>query len=192
MIRPFNMVSRGLGLAGCLLVVEGGAASSGAQDCSGAGIVLSTVAVTGLAVIDIATAPVSVQRYNEGQVTVAPYVNPRDRAYGVSVAMSFGRSRPVLPRPVYRSRMVQDTIRHRKSPGVGLALSFVSTVVPMAAGVAAGGNAPGASMFLAGIVVGPSVGHFYAGRIGRGLGTIALRGLGTAAGVASLAGCFID
>ena len=58
----------------------------------------------------------------------------------------------------------------------------------MAVGAAASGG--GGWVFIGGVVVGPSVGHWYAGQFGRGLGTAALRGLGTAVGIASLVGCF--
>lgn len=170
----------------------GGAASSRAQACNEAGIIFSTFGVGALAVFDIAAAPGSVRRYNESRVAFAPYMNPRDRAYGVSMSLSFGRSRALGPRPVARSRVTQDSIRSHKSPGTGFALSFFSTVVPMAAGVGLGGNAGGATVFIAGVVVGPSVGHFYAAQGWRGVGTAALRAAGTGAFIASIAGCFDD
>jgi hypothetical protein len=186
------MLARGLGLAACFLVVGGGAAPSAAQACSGAGIFFSTFAVGGLAVFDIATAPASVRRYNEGVAVVAPWVNPRDRTYGVSVSLPFGRSRPG-PSPIaYRPPLRQDSVRPHKSPGMGLALSLVSTAVPMAAGAGVSGTAGGATLFLTGIVVGPSVGHFYAGRGWRGVGTAALRAAGMGLFIASFAGCFDD
>jgi hypothetical protein len=59
----------------------------------------------------------------------------------------------------------------------------------MVAGVAVGSGG-GAWVFLAGLVVGPSVGHLYAEQVGRGFVTAALRGLGTVAGIYSIAGCF--
>lgn len=45
-------------------------------------------------------------------------------------------------------------------------------------------------LFFGGLVVGPSVGHFYVGEVGRGLATTALRGAGTAFGLYSIAPCF--
>ena len=61
----------------------------------------------------------------------------------------------------------------------------------MLAGAAMGGNG-GAALFLGGLVIGPSVGHVYAGQIGRGVGTAALRGLGAALALHSIVGCFND
>jgi hypothetical protein len=61
----------------------------------------------------------------------------------------------------------------------------------MFAGAATGSDA-GWEVFLGGLIIGPSVGHFYAGQAGRGLATIALRGAGTALGLYSLVGCFSD
>ena len=192
MARSFKMLARGLGLAACLLAGEGSLAASEAQACSGGGILFSTVAVAGLAVFDIATAPASVRRYNNGLAVVAPYVNPRDRAYGISVSLPLGRSRSG-PLPIaYPPPLRQDNVRPHKSPAMGLALSLVSTAVPMAAGAGVSGTAGGATLFLTGIVVGPSVGHFYAGRGWRGAGTAALRAAGMGAFIASFAGCFDD
>ena len=141
---------------------------------------------------DIATAPASVRRYNNGLAVVAPWVNPRDRAYGVSVSLPLGRSRSAESPTVYRSPLRQDSVRPHKSPGMGLALSFFSTAAPMAAGAAMSDNAAGATLFLSGVVVGPSVGHFYAGRGWRGVGTAALRAAGMGLFIASFAGCFDD
>jgi hypothetical protein len=56
--------------------------------------------------------------------------------------------------------------------------------------MAAGVGLSNGYVFLGGLVIGPSVGHFYAGQAGRGLATVALRGIGTVVGLRSLAGCF--
>ena len=53
-----------------------------------------------------------------------------------------------------------------------------------------GESAAGGIAVLGGLVVGPSVGHFYAGQGGRGIGTLPLRGAGTAIGIASIVPCF--
>ena len=72
----------------------------------------------------------------------------------------------------------------RRSPATAGLLSLGATAVPLAVGVAAFEE----DSFLAfwtgvgGLVLGPSAGHFYAGRPGRALGGIGLRaGLGAAA-----------
>jgi hypothetical protein len=190
MTRSFDVLARGAGLAGWLLV-GGGAAAGRAQSCSEAGLIGSTVTVLGLAVFDIATAPASARLANQASVTIAPYVNPHERAYGVSVSWAFRKSMPAPP-PVRRlPAAVSDSARVPKSPGAAFVLSFISTAGPMAAGAGVG-SAAGAGVFLAGVVVGPSVGHFYAGRVGRGLATAGVRAAGVGWFVASIAGCAFD
>lgn len=142
----------------------------------------STAVVTGLAIYDIATAPAAVRRYNERQVSIAPLVNLRDRSYGIAVSFPLGR-RPA-PAPL-------QAPRRYKSPTTGLLLSLGSTTVPMGVGVLEGSRG-GAWVFLSGIVVGPSVGHFYAGQVARGLGMAGFRAAGAAVGISSLIGCFND
>lgn len=68
-----------------------------------------------------------------------------------------------------------------RSPGTAFGASLAATVVPVAIGVAGYTDNPGI-LIAGGIVLGPSVGHMYAGRPMRGLLTAALRaGLGFAA-----------
>lgn len=190
MARSFS--ARALGLATLFLVFRGGPdaqATSVAQDCDGGRFLVSAVAVTGLVVFDIVTAPASARRYNQRHVVVAPYVDTRHRSYGFSASWSFGRSTATHQQLASSSPAgAGDSAPARKSPGGALALSLGSTAVPMAVGVAAGGG--GGWVFLGGLVVGPSVGHFYSGQVGRGLGTVALRGAGTAIGLYSLVSCF--
>ncbi len=177
-----------LRLASLLLLFGGGEAraTSVAQDCSGGGFLVSAIAVTGLAVFDIATAPASARRYNARHLAVVPRLDPRHGSYGFAASWSFGRPRRAAPRVV---RTVAAPTW--KSPGTALLLSAASTTGPILAGVAIG-NGTGAGLFLTGLIVGPSVGHFYAGQAGRGLGTIVLRAGGTVAGLYSLVGCFSD
>ena len=167
-----------------LSICVGVAARSSAQDCSGGTFFVSSAAVVGLAVFDIATVPASVRRYNERQVTVTPTMSLRDRSYGLSVSWSFGRR--TLPRPVQ-----SVGASRRKSAATGVLLSLGSTTAPMAMGYAMRSTG-GAWVFLGGLVVGPSVGHYYAGQVGRGLGTTVLRAGGAALAISSLVGCFSD
>jgi hypothetical protein len=161
-----------------VLFVAGIPVRSAAQDCSGTTFLVSTAAVTGLAIFDIATAPASVRRYNERQVSIAPLVNLRDGSYGLSVSLPLGRRR--MPPP--------QVSPSRKSPSTGLLLSLGSTAIPMGTGVLMQSNG-GAWVFLSGIVVGPSVGHFYAGQVVRGLGTAGLRAASAAVGISSIIPC---
>jgi hypothetical protein len=81
-----------------------------------------------------------------------------------------------------------------KSPGLAAALGVGATVLPAAAGIAvmARGRADvGLFLFSSGLIVGPSVGHFYSGEGGRGGWTAATRlavyGTGVATTTLSLA-----
>jgi hypothetical protein len=192
MTRWIERAARPLVLAGALLGTESAAVLLWAQNCNDGGILLSSLAVTGLAVFDIATAPASARRYNEAPIVFAPYVGPRGRSLGVSVSWFYRKPMPVAPRPVRRlPAVITDSTRAHKSPGTAFALSFFSTGVPIAVG-AGMGNGGGAGVFLFGVVVGPSVGHFYAGQVTRGLVTAGLRGAGTALFIKSLADCLFD
>ena len=176
-------------LAGCLilfLVVGGGDAyaTSVTQDCSGTTFLVSSVAVGGLAIFDIATAPASARRYNREHLAIVPVVDPVRRSYGLSVSVPVGPSRRTAA-PVVRTQSPPA----RKSPTGAFFLSFGSTAVPMLGGVAIG-NTGGGYVFLGGLVVGPSVGQLYAGRTGRGLATAVLRGVGTVVGISSIIDCF--
>ena len=167
-----------LGLAICLLLVGG--RDTNAQDCSGGTFLVAGAIVTGSVLYDIVTAPVSARRYNRKHLAIVPVLDPRRGSYGLSVSLSFGRSSraaSAVAAPV------------RKSPTTAFFLSFGLTAAPTLGGIAVG-NDPGAGLFLGGVIVGPSVGHLYAGQFARGLGTIALRGLGTALAISSIVDCF--
>ena len=154
------------------------------EDCSGGVFYVSAAVVGASAIYDIATASKSARHYNETHLSVTPFVNPRGGggSYGVMASWSFGRARRApVPAP--------------KSPSTAFQLSLFSTLVPMGAGALAlasssGESEAGAFVFLGGLVVGPSVGHFYAGQAGRGIGTTLLRGAGTVIGIASIVPCF--
>ena len=157
-----------------------------AQDCSGGVFYVSAAVVGGSAIYDIATASQSARRYNETHLSIAPFVNPRSGSYGVMASLSLGRSRRA-------PALAQAQVPARKSPGAAFRASFFSTVIPMGAGaavLASTDNGAGAVLFFGGMVVGPSVGHFYADQVGRGIGTMLLRGAGTVIGLASIIPCF--
>jgi hypothetical protein len=172
-------------LAGSLLLVGALPVRGLAQDCSGTTFLVSAVVVTSLAVWDIASTPRSVRRYNERHMTVAPTVNMREHRYGVSLAMPLGRRRS--PPMTGRGAAAAGP----RSAATGVLLGVGATGVPIGAGLLMGADA-GAWVFLSGVVVGPSVGQFYAGQTARAAGTIALRAAGSAVGISSLVGCFSD
>ena len=174
------------GFASFFLFVLGGrnaGATTVAQDCSGAAFFASAIVVTGSALYDIGTAPASARRYNQQHLSIMPRLDPRHGSYGLSASLSFGRSS--------RASIGSVAAPARKSPGTAFVLSLASTAGPMLAGPAMG-NGAGGVLFLGGLIIGPSIGHLYAGQVGRGLGTIALRGVGTVVGVTSIIGCFVD
>lgn len=162
-----------LATAPATLPAETGRDRSRAATCSEGAFLVSAVAVVGSAFIDIVTAPVSAVRYNRRRLAIAPRIDVPNRSYGLSLSWSFGRAQSA---PV-------------KSPGAAFALSFFSTGVPMLMAAPIEGEGEGWA-FLTGLVVGPSVGHFYAAQHARALGTIVLRGVGSAVGIASIVGCF--
>lgn len=184
MARSFAPMARAFGLTTVFLVSRGpDAHGTGlSQDCSPIGVYVSTFAVAGLGVFDIVTAPSSARRYNESRLSIAPIVDIRRHSYGLSFAWSYGKA--------MRAPRDRASVQARKSAAGAFVLSLASTGVPMVVGAAAGGGGGWGWVFLGGVVVGPSVGHLYAEQFGRGLGTAALRGLGTAVGIASLVGCF--
>jgi hypothetical protein len=80
-----------------------------------------------------------------------------------------------------------------KSPYLAAGLSLLGTVVPTALGVAVGdrNGSIGGWLIAYGVFVGPSTGYFYAGQVGRGMGSAALRFgivLGAAAGAMGACG----
>ena len=165
---------------------QGAAATRVTQTCSEGVFVVSAAAVAGSVIYDIASAPASARRYNRAHLSIAPRVDPRHGSYGISAAWSFGRSSRLASRPV--------AVPATKSPSTAFVLSFASTAAPMLVGAAmANANTDaGWVIFFGGMVIGPSVGHFYVGQVGRGLGTSALRAAGTAIGLYAIAPCFDD
>ena len=181
-----NRSNLGLILTACSFVLLLSASPARAQDCSGGLFFVSTAVVAGSAIYDIATASKSARRYNATHLSVAPLVNPRNGSYGLMASLPLGRSR----------RAPQPQAPAHKSPSTAFQLSLFSTVIPMGAGAAglasSDTDAAGAFVFLGGLVIGPSVGHFYAGQGGRGIGTTLLRAGVTVLGIASVVPCIGD
>ena len=87
---------------------------------------------------------------------------------------------------IVSSGLIQERAPGLKSGTTALLLSIVGTVVPAAASAMACGECSGpedggeALVFLGALVVGPSLGHFYADRPGRALAGIGIRTLALA------------
>lgn len=123
----------------------------------------TAVAAVGLAstiVYDWISAPKSAQRYNEQRQPFGPWPG-----------------KPFKPKSGKRALM----------------LSVGATLIPVGLGtIAAIGNRESlaAGLISSGLLIGPSVGHFYVGRAGRGLTTIGIRfALGTVGAVSSRQWC---
>ena len=166
-----------LGLAIFVLLIGG--VGDGVGQCSEAGYTISAIAVAGLVVFDIATAPASARRYNH-HLAVVPRVDVRHGSYGFAASWSFGRSS--------RVRASSYAAPAHKSPGTAFVLSLTSTAAPILLGAAMQDDAGGV-LVVSGLIIGPSVGHLYAGQVGRGLGTMGLRAAGTVAGLYWIVAC---
>jgi hypothetical protein len=160
-----------------------GGVGDGVGQCSEVGYTVSAITVSGLVVFDIATASASARRYNHRHLAVAPRVDVRNGSYGFAASWSFGRSSR-LPARSYAAPA-------HKSPGTAFVLSLTSTAAPILLGAAIQDDA-GAVLVFSGLLIGPSVGHFYAGQVGRGLGTFGLRAAGTVVGLYWIVACMDD
>jgi hypothetical protein len=161
-----------------------------AQDCSGMTFYAASTVVLASALIDISTAAGSARKYNSTHLSVAPTYDPHRGALGFAARLSFGRSRPG-PAPRTVATRVQAPPPPRKSPTTASSLSFGFTAIPIAIAFAMKSEGS-AYPFLAGAIVGPSVGHLYAGQTGRGLATVALRTGAAVIGISSIVACFGD
>ena len=190
---------RVLSLASFLLLAaseQSAGATNVTQECSEALFFISAGVVGASAIYDIATAPAAARHYNQAHLSIAPRLDPRHGSYGFSASWSFGRSSLLasrsiaVPAPRWQGRSAAAPAT--KSPSTAFLLSFVSTTAPIVAGaVLADQNVDaGWVMVFGGGIIGPSVGHFYVGNVGRGLGTVGLRGGATVLGLYSLAGCW--
>jgi hypothetical protein len=158
--------------------------SAAERGCNDGAALVSAGVLVGSGLIDIFTAPGSARRSNRINVGFSPGHNADGVRYHVALSWSPGKPRESLLLDEQRlpSRPAPPA---PKSPGRAFALSGLSTVVPMVLGPAMR-NGAGALLFASGLVVGPSVGHFYAGQSERGLLTAALRGAASALFVASV------
>ncbi len=188
-MRPLRATSPSLVL---LLTLSPGlrAEARTAATCSAAGFYAGAITVVGSGLFDIFSAPATARRYNR-RLALTPAVNPANRSLGLRLSWQLGKS--VQPAPsLHRSAPLpawqQPVPRTRspKSPELAMALSLFATAVPVAIGL----STEDGWMFLAGEVVGPSVGQMYAQRSDFGLGTAGLRALGSWVGLVSIIGCF--
>jgi hypothetical protein len=154
--------------------------AQGTSQCrSNAPAIVAAVGAGLVAAYDIGTAPASARWYND-HLIAQPMVRAAPPSIGVIVQLRL----PAQSR-ARSSSSPTISVSDRKSPGIALALSASSTVVPVGIGafLASGDRASGetaGSLIAGGVLIGPSVGHWYAGRWRRGLASLGVR-LGLAA-----------
>ncbi len=146
-------------------------------------LVLGTLAFVGLVVYDIATAPSSAKHYNEGLRDMFPLIE--DRRFVGSGAYTFGQpgfSRAALVKDNSQAIFceLQKSNKKEKSPTTALLWSLGATVIPSAVGlgVVASRNWDFTTYWVvitSALVFGPSAGHFYSGKVVRGVLTSVLR-----------------
>lgn len=165
-----------------------------AEHGSGTGATVFGTIVGGLVVVDWATAHLSVRHYNEALLSQFPLQPPRRSAPAVRFGQvtftrdalikpsAWGRNTLGTASPFSIHRYAAEARAHaerRKSPVTATLLSIGLTLVPAAVGypLAAGDSAEtvGGLLIGAGVVFGPSVGHWYAGRKVRPWVTAGLR-----------------
>jgi len=137
-----------------------------------------------MVLFDIVTAPVSAARYNKKRLQLSPAMNLNDRSLGFALRFSLNRACPIGAGFVsgYTPSVPHFPRQEKRKSGVtAFMLSLGATVGPMLFGVAVeesdlGSNAA-VLLFTGGLVVGPSVGHWYAEQAVRGWFTAGLRAL---------------
>ena len=154
-------------------------------------LIIGSFGFIALMIYDIATAPASAKEYNGRHMSALPLNMDRATA---SKTYNFGQpefTRAALVKN-YTQAIVYASIPSKKpkSPRTATLWSLGATVIPVTIGFALGrGNeflsgslptASGAVLVTSGSIFGPSAGHIYAKKVGRGLLTSALR-LGLAA-----------
>jgi hypothetical protein len=153
---------------------------SGRDVAHGIALLVGGPVIAGSTLYDIGKAPASAKRYNERSVSLTPIVDMQRREYGMSIAWSFGAKQRALP---------ERRFSGRRSPAAAFAISTLATAVPIALGARTAHKSDLAlGLMSAGIVLGPSAGHVYAGQHGRGALTAAMR-LGAGTAVWGLSGC---
>ena len=144
---------------------------------------LSLIGLGGLILFDIATAPLSADRYNKKQAQRSPTMNLRQGSLGLAFRFSFNRAHPLDAGTVKRyTPPVPSFARQqkRKSPALAFMLSLGATFAPILLGAESGVFEDlGVTylIFSGALVLGPSVGHWYAEQYSRGLLTAGLRAL---------------
>jgi hypothetical protein len=158
--------------------------SSGNSKGPGYEVVFGTGAILMLGMFDIASAPVSAKKYNDNLLIL----NSKESLQGNNITPSY--SYPFGEKGFLQSNLNNRFIQsvditsssslesQRKHYDSALLWSLGATAIPIYAGIEADKNGEGflAGLLIAtGVIIGPSVGHFYAEQEKRGILTISLR-----------------
>jgi len=163
------------------LVVPAPEAVAHENTAHGIAYLVGVPTIVGTALYDIGSAPRSAHRYNERALAVTPIVDVAQRGYGLQVSWSFGAKSKTAP--------ASAGGRGRRSGAAALAISALATAVPIVLGAPTAHKSDlGVGLMAAGVVLGPSAGHLYAGEYRRGLTTAGLR-FGVGASIWVLSGC---
>ncbi|MCH9015831.1 MAG: hypothetical protein IH877_09130 [Gemmatimonadetes bacterium] len=158
------------------------------QDGCG-GLVAGALAFSGLVVYDIATAPASARWYNSNRLAMSPIINPREHAYGVAFSVPLGSTPPRVASTFSSNRQAAGA----KSEGRALLWSLGATIGPMIPGLLFAqsnqNHGAAAALIIGGLLFGPSAGHWYAERWGRGFASVGARLGVSAVGIALASDC---
>jgi hypothetical protein len=108
--------------------------------------------------------------------------------FGLCISIAVALT-PASPASTQEYQFPDDDIPGMKSPGMATTLSLLGTIVPIGTSFAFGEGQEGLAsvLFLGGLLVGPSLGYFYAGEMGSAFKGIGLRTavLGATVGLAA-------
>ena len=173
-----------LSLAGVFLVTIVRPPALPAQNELGFALAVGAGAAVGLvALIDIGAAPGSARKYNRTALGAAPWIDPVEGRVGIAFSVG-ARGQSNLSQPIRVDYAVQLP-GNLKSESTALLWSLGATLGPAALGLglasAGGWNdnqgtlGVGLAVASAGVLMGPSVGHWYAEQYGRGVLSMFLR-----------------
>ncbi len=152
-------------------------------------IIGATLTIAGTGVFDIATASRSASRYNaQHSLGVIPILNPIERRVGVAFRMPIPLHVTSGPSHEDQTPTYRPPVIDRRSPATATMWSLASTALPIAFGalVGSGPFIVWRDHRITRVLVGPSVGHWYSSRVGRGWTTIVVRVVMMVVGVAGV------
>ncbi len=172
-----------------LIILSGSFSSANAEHRSGNGVGLAvgSIGFLALMIYDIATAPSSARHYNESFFCMFPLIPDRPV---IRTTYTFGQPKftraALLNNSTLPETFTLGQTGEHKSPKAALHWSLGATLVPISVGIITEVVASekrgdttleifGGVLISTGSILGPSAGHFYSNKVGRGLLTSGLR-----------------